>query len=139
MTRTRFLRDVVRKPMVQAVNAAGVTDSPTTTSTTFVTATEMTVTLTTTGGDLAVWFSTSMENGTLGAAVLIGISLDGAATVAIRRMVTAAAGQDIPMATSHVFTGVSSGSHTVRGQWRVSSGTGTLTGVERSLTVMEIP
>lgn len=137
-SRERLLRDVLRKFQIQTAIAIGATSSPTTTSTTYVDADEMTVTLSTSGGDVLAIFSTSTENSGANAN-LIALSLDGAAEVGIRRFIPGGAGQATTLTTVHLFTGVTPGSHTIKGRWRVSAGTGTLDGTERSLTAVEIP
>lgn len=118
-------------------SAVGSASGPTTTSTTFVDLTDMSVTVTTTGGDLIVWFSGAFANDTLGATILIGASLDGAAEVGIIAVSAYVANYVIPISTVFRFAAPSSASHTVKIRWRVDSGTGTGNGTNRSMVLME--
>lgn len=130
--------NIAAHAVTQSGHATGSTSAPTTNSTTYVDMNEMSVTLTTVGGDLLVLLDSSVSNDTLGAGVFVALSLDGASEVAPRLLSEPVATYNDMMVTHHVFTGVAAGSHTVKGRWKVTSGIGTLITVQRALTVIEL-
>jgi hypothetical protein len=83
-------------------------------------------TLTTTGGDLAVYVSVSASGSTLAADVVFRLMLDGAAVVGsgTQNNITAANAAD-GVAIVKLLTGLSAGSHTVKLQWRMTSAAAT--------------
>lgn len=129
--------DIAANAATQRGSAVGSTSNPTTTSGTYVDMTDMSVTLTTTGGDLVVWFSGTIQNSTSGQGVKVALSLDGAAEVGAGTFVTAAASQQAVIALVHRFAAPSAASHTVKVRWFVSGGTGTAVGIDRELIVQE--
>lgn len=125
---------------IQDGSAVGSTAGPTTASTSYVDMTEMSVTLTTTGGDLLCWLSTEWSNSSASMLHTLALALDAAAepTTSERQEFLASNGSPYMASTQHRFTGVAAGSHTVKGRWKVGAGTGTLTGVRRNLIVLEV-
>lgn len=128
--------------------AVGSTSSPTTTSGTFATLSEMTVTLTTTGGPVMVSF-----NGTFslqsGDDFDISIFVDGSEQAASRRrqQMTGASGLlgllpgsmgGAPGTTEAWVTGLSAGSHTFTLRWRANAGTGRAYLTQRQLICREM-
>lgn len=113
----------------------------TTNSSSFVTmlddtlSTEMSVTLTTTGGDVMAFFSGVVLNNTSGGINAIGFSLDGADTTDLMAFTAPAVNAYGNHACFYLWTGVSAASHTVRVRWRTVSGTASAYG--RALIVME--
>lgn len=109
--------------VTQTAYAAGATSTITTTSTSYVDLTDMSVTLTTTGGDVIVVFFGSFSNNTVGGAVGAAISMDAAAEVSAVIMHGAANNFAQTLATMVKFTAPSSASHTWKGRWNVGAGT----------------
>jgi hypothetical protein len=133
-------RSSVREaPLVNQVGVAvGSVSGPTTTSTSFVDLTDMSVTLTTTGGDLFAIMLMTAHNGTLGQITYSALKLDSGSDVNINDQHTPSADYDNMLGSIAFFTGVSAGSHTVKGRWRVLGGTATVPGTQRVLLVMEV-
>lgn len=102
---------------------AKVTSDVTTTSTSFVDVTGLSVTLTTTGGDLVAFFTFGASNSTTGRENDFRILLDGTSYQGTSMRCGA---KDLAQSGGIVirFTGVAAGSHTVKIQWQVSNGTG---------------
>lgn len=131
--------DVAANAITQNGLAVGVDNNPTTTSTTYADLTNLSVTLTTVGGDLVVWASHSVGVGTLGKATWLAILLDSGTEVAERVLVQKVAAYQENIATHHRFTGVTAGSHTVKARWKVDSGeTATSYSGFRTLLVVEL-
>jgi len=120
--------------------ASGDTSGPTTTSTSYVDLTDMSVTLTTKGGDLLVFFSGIFKNSTSGQTVFIVPLIDSEAVTSPSQMGMTEPGTNsmVPMSLIHRFTGVAAGSHTVKIQWLVSDGTAAAEGKQRQLIVLEV-
>lgn len=101
----------------------------TTTSTSFVNAdaTNLSLTITTTGGDVFVGFH---ANFTTGGNTYLDVTVDGVRTagddgiVAIQGAGSTAPGR--PMSFVRLITGLSAGSHTFNLQWKTSTGTSTM-------------
>jgi len=120
-------------------SAVGVTSGPTTASTTYVDLTNMAITLNTYGGDLEVKFDGTFTNNSTSSVENIALSLDGAAEVAERQNSWTSAGFSMPMMTSHRFTDLAPGSHTIKARWKVSGGTtGTAVTTFRELIATEV-
>ncbi|MGB1285072.1 MAG: hypothetical protein ACPG7F_00950 [Aggregatilineales bacterium] len=102
----------------------------TTTSTTFVDvdATNLSLTITTTGGNVLVGFSGTARIDTTGAHIHLNLDVDGSAVATDDGLVSMrSTGVTInPMSFTHLVTGLSAGSHTFKLQWKVSSSTATL-------------
>jgi hypothetical protein len=130
--------DIAANAVSQAGYAAGATSGPTTTSGSYVDLTDMSVTLTTTGGDLLVWFSSAVTHTTGGQYIFLGLQLDAGGMVADRNIQAPAAGYAAVISTFHRFTGVSAGSHTVKGRWLTQSATATANTTQRGLLVLEL-
>lgn len=84
------------------------------------------VTLTTTGGDLLVWYSAVVRSDTDNQYSYVAIEIDGGSEVAETRLRTADANVSGTYTTFHRFTSVSSGSHTVSMRWKVAGNTSTM-------------
>ena len=102
----------------------------TTSSTTFVDATGLTVTLSTAARRCLVLFNASGHNNTNTANIAIDLAIDGTrqgqgyGLVVIQA--SASAAPNINMGFSYLTDVLSVGSHTFKIQWRVDAGTGTL-------------
>lgn len=129
--------DLAPNAVTQSQYINGTSTNPTTTSTTYVDLPEITATLTTVGGDLLVWLSATLFM-TTNQNVGLALSLDGAAEVAIQLNTPNPTTQALACVAK--FSGVAAGSHTVKGRWRVASGTGTATavGTQRQMLVLEV-
>jgi hypothetical protein len=130
--------DIAANAITQRAFAAGATSGPTTTSTTFVDLPDMTVTLTTNGGDLVAVLVLDSYNSNAGVFNSIGLSLDAAAEVGVVLATCPGVSFDFVMTTLHYWTGVSAASHTIKGRWRTQSNTATAFGTNRRLFVMEL-
>lgn len=102
----------------------------TTTSTTFVDvdATNLSLTITTTGGNVMVGYSGTVRIDTVGAHVHLNVDVDGSVVAADDGIVSMrSTGVTInSMSFVYLVTGLSAGSHTFKLQWKVSSSTATL-------------
>lgn len=123
--------------ITQVGSAIGSSSDPTTTSTSFVDLTDMSVTLTTTGGDLIAILVDTTSNNTTGQVTYQGLKLDSGSDVSIQYQHTATANYSGTIVSIALFTSVSAASHTVKGRWRVLGGTGTAAGTQRILIVLE--
>lgn len=121
----------------QVGSATGSASSPTTTSTSKVDMTDMSVALTTTGGDLFALLMVTHENNTAGAFNEVGFNLDGGSDGTETAVKFTAANDRDTTVVWRYFTGVSVASHTVKGRWNVTGGTGTLITVQRKLLIWE--
>lgn len=109
--------------VTQSAYASGATSTINTTSTTYVDLTDLSVALTTTGGDVIVVLIGSFSNNTVGGAVGIAISMDAATEVAPVLMNGAANNQPQTMTTIMKFAAPSSAAHTWKGRWNVANTT----------------
>ena len=104
----------------------------TTTSTSFVDvdATNLNLTITTTGGDVMVGFTGAVQNTTVGKTVCFDIDMDGAregGDDGITQICNG--GTDIPVVQVgmvYLITGLDAGEHTFKLQWKVNGGTAKL-------------
>lgn len=121
----------------QVSMSVGSTSAPTTASTSYATIPDMSVTLTTTGGDLVAWFSGTFSNSSSGSTTFVALALDGGSEASEKLHTTPNANFSSEIGTLYVFTGVSSGSHTVTARWKTDIGNATAGGTRRQLVVME--
>lgn len=122
----------------QTVSAVGSTSNPTTNSGTLADLAEMTVTLTTRGGNLECTFEGTVSHTTATSVITCAYVLDAGAAVGSRGIVAAVNGGSFQIILSHLFTSVSAGSHTVKVQWSTSAATATAVGGNRELIVREV-
>lgn len=121
----------------QVSHAIGSTSAPTQLTSTYAVIDQMTITLTTTGGDLLVWFVGSFVNSTVNSTNTFGIRLDAATAVFEVLWGEATANLVFPVTLVGRFTGVSAASHTVDIVWKTDSATLTAHTTRRTLMVME--
>jgi hypothetical protein len=95
-----------------------------TNSTSLVDLTDMSITLTTTGGDLLILFSDSSQNNTSGQTTRYAILVDGVQKQAGTFINGTTGAYPAIIQLHHLEKSLSSGSHTVKIQWRVGGGTG---------------
>lgn len=104
--------------------------STTTTSASFVAVTGVTLTITTTGGDVAIWFSGQMQHDTGGVGSLIDIGVDGTgqgdATNGLAGFTQTTTTYVWPITIFYVKEALAAGSHTFTLRWKTGSGTLTL-------------
>ena len=132
--------DLAANAVTQVGVAAPTTSAPTIASGTYATLAEMSVTLTTVGGPLLVYFDCVWYGDAANREVTFGVALDGAAEVHDRPQFDATGAVFRNSALVHLFTGVSAASHTITGRWKRSSGAGTITAntTQRALYVVEL-
>lgn len=123
--------------VTQVGSATGVTSSPTTTSNSYVDLPDMSVTLTTTGGDLLAFFTGTFLDSAV-ANVALAFSLDGSAEVGGAAFTEQTATYYVPVSQFWRFVAPSAASHTIKMRWNTTVGTLTNLGVQRVLIVMEI-
>lgn len=123
--------------VTQVKHAYGSTSSPTTTSGALVTLPDMSVTLTTTGGDLTATVVCSMSSNTASAILYLALALDGVATSVQPLLSEPSASFGVVTTAIAHWAGVAAGSHTITGQWATSSGTATALSSARALIVEE--
>lgn len=116
----------------------GVSSSPTTTSASFVALADMLITITVDVlCDLVISFSGPFSSTNAGAAITLGLSIDGTAEVAI-------AGFNMPQVSYATFLGIEhvasagAGTHTVQVRWSTGTGTATSPVTSRVLTVVAL-
>ena len=125
--------------ITQVKHATGVTSGPTTTSATPVNLPDMSVSITTTGGDLSVLLVATISNSVGGGAILsTQLALDGGAAVSPTSESSPGAAYANCLVNAWHFSGVAAGAHTVVGQWATSAGTATAQGTSRVLIVEEV-
>jgi hypothetical protein len=114
--------------MVQQTGQSLVLTSGTTTSTSYVDipSSDGQVTLTTTGGDLLVWYAAFVRSDTDNQYSYVAIEIDGGSEVAESRLRTADANVSGTYVGFHRFTSLSAASHTVAMRWRVAGNTSTM-------------
>src|SRR5690348_12077076 len=123
--------------VTQLKSAVGVTSGPTTTSTTPAQMPDLTLSITTTGGDLLVLYWAAVDNSVSNGNVFLGPSLDGAAQPSGAIVFGQGTNLNTPSGSWH-YTGVAAGIHTVAIQWNVDGGTGTANTTRRALHVIEL-
>jgi len=114
----------------------GTTSGPTTSSTNYGSLNEMAITFVSTLGTAMVDLGLSIQNSAAsGNANFIALSMDGAGEVAERFTDTGDANTTKDLNTFYMFTGLSAGTHTVVGRWKVGGGTALASGTRRGIKV----
>lgn len=116
--------------------AVGSTANPTTTSSSYATLADMSVSITTQASASVLVVCSSSISNTNSSLNYLALDVDGGTEVAeVRTGLNNSTGN---ITTSYLFTGLTAASHTFRARWKTSAGT--LTGVEtnRSISVVEI-
>lgn len=122
----------------QSGHVDGGTASPTISSGIYVDMTDMSVTLTTTGGDLVAVFDGAFSQATSGQSVFVALKLDAGSDVGDNTHNFQHTAQAVAIGTNMRFAGVAPGSHTVKARWSVSGGLATAVSTYRHLTVQEV-
>lgn len=95
-----------------------------TTSATFVDMANLSVALTTVGGNVLVWMVGSATHSLAGTNVQLGFQVDAVSTVSGPAQHSAATvGEAKDFSNIHLFTGLSAGAHTFKARWLTSGGT----------------
>lgn len=96
----------------------------TTTSTTFVDvdATDLALTITTGGGDVAVWFSGTVTKNATNNVLTMDVDVDGSRFAGDDGIIYSYGDATIGMSFFVVITGLSAGSHTFKLQWKIAGG-----------------
>lgn len=130
-------RDIAANAITQTGAATGSTSGPTTASASYADLANMSVTLTTVGGDLLVDFDGTFSHSTAVNSVFIAFSLDAAAEVHERYITSPGVNYGLTFHLRHRFTGVSAASHTVKVRWKTDGGTATAVTTLRDMIVTE--
>lgn len=138
---TQFLYDQVTAPLAEFAytRVAAVDYSTTSTTNVDIDSTNMSTTLTTSGGDLLVNFVGSIRrSGGVVQQVFVLVIVDGQAYSLRQQLGT----NSFNVSFTRVFDGISAGNHTVKMQWRLETGSGTtaiLNGIYSHFSVRELP
>lgn len=131
--------DIAANAVTQTGLATGTSGTVTTTSGSYSTMTNMSVPLTTTGGDLLVWWVGALAHTNPAAAIVVGLKLDsGAVSFDFSLNALDTAGKTFLAATVGRFTGVTPGPHTVTVEWLTNAATASANGTNRYLLVQEL-
>jgi hypothetical protein len=122
----------------QSTSVVGSASAPTTTSATYVDLTDMSVTLTTRGGDLVVLFCGAFAHSGVGNSITVGLSLDAAAEVADMPINEMVANLGFNTATTFRFPAPAAGSHTIKARWKTNGATATALATARYMIVTEV-
>jgi hypothetical protein len=123
----------------QAAIAVGSTSGPTSSSTTFADVADMSVSLTTSGGAVLVWFCAGFSHNNANATVALAIRRDTGTDDNQQRLTVSNVNHSRVLSTFALYTGLAAGSYTWKG--RASNDVGatlTFNGTERYLMAMEI-
>jgi hypothetical protein len=124
---------------IQQATAVSATASATTTSTTLADMDSMSITLTTTGGNLLCWFAGNMgHNDSNTVTITHGFDLDGTDAQGVTFYAENPTAHMKGASNAYLFTSVSSASHTVKYQWKTTSASDTALNTGRTLVVMEV-
>ncbi|HLH26404.1 MAG TPA: carboxypeptidase-like regulatory domain-containing protein [Chloroflexota bacterium] len=124
--------------ITQVGYAAGATAGPTTTSTSNADMPDMSVTLTTAGGDLLVFFYAMWSINAANVQARFYFQLDGGAEQLIGLPHEVSADYQLPIFGVTRYTGLSAASHTVKVRWSTVSNTLTARDTSRALLVVEV-
>jgi hypothetical protein len=132
--------EVARNPNhSQMANGLGSTSAPTTTSTTYVDATDLSVTLVTGGNsEVFVMATIPVHNSGAGNQMDLAFQIDGAADIQVATVTSAAANEDKMLVGVRPYTGLAVGSHTWKARWKTSAGTLTSPGTMRRILAVEV-
>lgn len=119
-------------------SASGSTNGPTTTSATFVDMTDMSVTMTNTGGRVLLWFAANMTHSAGGALNAFALKVDSGGTQNEHYWHSPGANYGHLVAACIDVGVVSAGSHTYKIQWLTATGTLTAYTTARNMIVMEL-
>lgn len=128
--------DLAANAVSQVGRGSPSSSGPTTASGTAALMPQMTVTLTTTGGPVLIWFDCTVSNTTVSATTAFDLYIDGAQVLRRSGQCKVANMAEI-IAATHSHT-PAAGSHTWEIRWFLTAGTSTSTGVERNLMVAEL-
>lgn len=127
--------------------AVGTTSSPTTTSASFVLIPEMTLSLTTSGGDLRVDFDATFQILQLNDDMNYALFVDGAVVPGSTREFTAGLSITLgilsinskgPCSVHALVQGLAAGAHVVEARWQAASGTARANLTQRRITAVEV-
>lgn len=116
--------------------AVGSTSNPTTTSSSYATLTDMSITLTVGASASVIVICSSTISNTNSSLNYLALDVDSGSEVG--EIYTGLNNSTGNITTSYVFTGLSAGNHTFRARWKTSAGTLTGVGTNRSITAMEV-
>lgn len=129
---------IAANAVTQSNVAVGSSSGPTTTSTSMVDMTDMSITFTTTGGNVLCMVVANLETSSAGAGGFMALRMDtGTDSQEVAHTMTNS-GSSYTLCTFYLFTGVSAASHTFKGRWRTTTGTMTATGTRRIMAAVEL-
>lgn len=117
--------------------AVGISSAPTTTATSFVPCPDLSLSLKTSGNPIEIFYSVTSSHGTANDGCFFQIYVDGIAVGSEKFNEQSSAG-DRTSCSDSIIIPVSAGVHKVDVYWSVPTGTGTLTGLLRTLKAREI-
>lgn len=130
--------DLAAGAVTQRTGVGGSTSNPQTTSSTYVDLPDMSVTITTTGGDLFAWLVCVVNSAIQATTVNIALRLDVGADVVGIGAAAPGVGYGFCLSTVTLWTGVSAGAHTIKGRWNTSGSTATAVSTQRVIEVLEV-
>jgi hypothetical protein len=126
---------IAANAVTQSAGATGAASGPTTTSASLVDLTDMSVTMTLTGGPIIVEFSSTISLSAIGI-VAVDLLVDGVNV--LRRQASFAAAETKIMGFTKRVTGVSGASKVIKVQWLTTAGTASAITTQRDLVVTEL-
>lgn len=131
--------DLVANAITQSAIAIGSTSSPTSSATAFADVPEMTVPLTTVGGDVLVWFACSVAHTNAAATVAAAIRADSGVDAGALEFTVSNANHIRPLVCFSRISGLSAGVHNFRGRAKNDVGaTLTYQGIARYILAVEL-
>lgn len=116
--------------------AVGSTSNPTTTSSSYATLTDMSITLTVGASASVIVICSSTISNTNSSLNYLALDVDSGSEVG--EIYTGLNNSTGNITTSYVFTGLSAGNHTFRARWKTSAGTLTAVSTNRVMTAIEV-
>ena len=133
---SRKFTDLAVKPLANWAQAVGVATT-TTTSTSYVPIADMSCSIKTTGNPVDISFSTSSRHGTASTSTYFKMYINGVA-ISQEFFFSAPLANYTETTTFRMILPVSQGVHKVDAYWKTDTGTATIDGQGRSLTVKEL-
>ena len=130
--------DIAAQATYQTGQANGVSSNPVTTSSALADMPDMVVTLTTTGGDVLLWFVGTFTSPAPTAVATIGLSMDGANLVNVILTQPVSANALVLGSCFTLISAPAAVTHTFKALWAISAGTLGAYAVYRNLMAVEL-